>query len=26
MRDNDNKTELFIFFADKIAQMSAATK
>jgi len=26
MRDNDNKTELFIFLADKIAQMSARNK
>ena len=26
MRDNDNKTELFIFLADKIAQMSARSK
>ena len=26
VRDNDNKTELFIFLADKIAQMSARNK
>ena len=26
MRDNDNKTELFIFLADKVAQMSARNK
>ena len=26
VRDNDNKTELFIFLADKTAQMSARNK